>query len=295
MADDAAALLGELGISRGARGRRLHGGHDHPGPRDQPPRALPQRLLHHVDHRGPGGRSADRRGVDRVAAAGGDEPGRGHSGRAWRAAASSVRRGTRSTSAILRERAAAAYDRSYCPEGTVRQLGAILGSPDRTEGLHGVDMPFLVVHGEADPLVTPSGGDATAAAVPGSRLLTFPGMGHDLPEALWDPIIGCHRGQHGSWPRSELDLRRRGRWRLRSPASQVALGLGVRANVSRSTSDDAELRPVAHGPLEVVEQRPVRVATDVDAVGQGLPARRTAPGARSRCAARRPSCRCRSR
>jgi pimeloyl-ACP methyl ester carboxylesterase len=86
---------------------------------------------------------------------------------------------------VLRERAAAAYDRSYCPDGTVRQLGAILASPDRTEGLHGVDMPFLVVHGEADPLVTPSGGDATAAAVPGSRLLTFPGMGHDLPEALW--------------------------------------------------------------------------------------------------------------
>jgi pimeloyl-ACP methyl ester carboxylesterase len=89
---------------------------------------------------------------------------------------------------ILRERAAAAYDRSYCPDGTVRQLGAILGSPDRTEGLHRVDMPFLVVHGEADPLVTPSGGDATAAAVPGSKLLTFPGMGHDLPEALWGTI-----------------------------------------------------------------------------------------------------------
>ena len=46
-----------------------------------------------------------------------------------------------------------------------------------------------MVHGEADPLVTPSGGDATAAAVPGSKLLTFPGMGHDLPEALWDTVI----------------------------------------------------------------------------------------------------------
>ena len=89
---------------------------------------------------------------------------------------------------ILRERAAAAYDRSYCPEGTARQLGAILGSPDRTEGLHGVRMPFLVVHGEADPLVTLSGGEATAAAVPGSTLLTIPGMGHDLPEALWGTI-----------------------------------------------------------------------------------------------------------
>jgi pimeloyl-ACP methyl ester carboxylesterase len=90
---------------------------------------------------------------------------------------------------LLRERAAAAYDRSFCPEGTARQLGAILGSPDRTEGLHGVRIPFLVVHGEADPLVTPSGGAATAAAVPGSELITIPGMGHDLPEALWSTIV----------------------------------------------------------------------------------------------------------
>ncbi len=90
--------------------------------------------------------------------------------------------------AVLRDRAAAAYDRSYCPEGTVRQLGAILGSPDRTEGLRGVRMPFLVVHGEADPLVTLSGGEATAAAVPDAKLLTYPGMGHDLPEVLWGDI-----------------------------------------------------------------------------------------------------------
>ena len=88
----------------------------------------------------------------------------------------------------LRERAAAAYDRSYCPEGTARQLGAILASPDRTEGLRGVRMPFLVIHGEDDPLVTLSGGQATAAAVPGAKLITIPGMGHDLPEALWGDI-----------------------------------------------------------------------------------------------------------
>ncbi len=54
-------------------------------------------------------------------------------------------------------------------------------------------IPFLVIHGEADPLVTLSGGEATAAAVPGSELLVIPGMGHDLPEELWgevtDPII----------------------------------------------------------------------------------------------------------
>ncbi|MGO8827052.1 MAG: alpha/beta fold hydrolase [Acidimicrobiales bacterium] len=90
---------------------------------------------------------------------------------------------------ILRQRAADAYDRSYCPEGMVRQLAAILASPDRTEGLHGVRIPFLVIHGESDPLVTPSGGQATAAAVPGSKLITFPGMGHDLPEPLWGDVI----------------------------------------------------------------------------------------------------------
>jgi pimeloyl-ACP methyl ester carboxylesterase len=89
---------------------------------------------------------------------------------------------------LLRSRAAAAYDRCYCPDGTARQLAAILASPDRTEGLHGVRLPFLVVHGEADPLVTVSGGLATAAAVPGSKLITIPGMGHDLPEQLWDQI-----------------------------------------------------------------------------------------------------------
>jgi pimeloyl-ACP methyl ester carboxylesterase len=90
--------------------------------------------------------------------------------------------------AVLRTRAAAAYDRSYCPEGTARQLAAVLASPDRTEGLHGVQLPFLVLHGEADPLVTLSGGQATAEAVPDAKLITYPGMGHDLPEPLWTDV-----------------------------------------------------------------------------------------------------------
>jgi pimeloyl-ACP methyl ester carboxylesterase len=90
---------------------------------------------------------------------------------------------------LMTRRAAAAYDRSYSPDGTGRQLAAILASSDRTEGLRQVKLPFLVIHGEEDPLVTVSGGKATAAAVPGSKLMLMPGMGHDLPEALWDQII----------------------------------------------------------------------------------------------------------
>ncbi len=74
-----------------------------------------------------------------------------------------------------------AVHRSVNPLGAVRQLLAILASPDRTPGLRGVRVPTLVVHGLRDPLVVPSGGIATAEAVPGSRLLMFPDMGHDLP------------------------------------------------------------------------------------------------------------------
>jgi pimeloyl-ACP methyl ester carboxylesterase len=85
--------------------------------------------------------------------------------------------------------AGAAYDRSYCPDGTGRQLAAILASPDRTAGLGRLKLPFLVIHGQDDPFVSVTGGKATAAAVPGSTLLLIPGMGHDLPEATWDQII----------------------------------------------------------------------------------------------------------
>jgi pimeloyl-ACP methyl ester carboxylesterase len=80
-----------------------------------------------------------------------------------------------------RVRTQASIDRSFRPVGTERQTAAIMASPDRTEGLRNVQVPTLVIHGLVDRLVKPSGGIATAQAVPGSRLLMFPDMGHDLP------------------------------------------------------------------------------------------------------------------
>jgi pimeloyl-ACP methyl ester carboxylesterase len=50
-------------------------------------------------------------------------------------------------------------------------------------------VPTLVVHGDQDPLVTPSGGEATAKAIPGAEHLVVEGMGHDLPRALWPQIV----------------------------------------------------------------------------------------------------------
>jgi pimeloyl-ACP methyl ester carboxylesterase len=90
---------------------------------------------------------------------------------------------------LVRELTGEAYDRRYDPAGGSRQFAAILGSPDRTAALHDVDAPTLVLHGEADPLITVSGGAATAAAIPGARLVTYPGMGHDLPDALWPRFV----------------------------------------------------------------------------------------------------------
>jgi pimeloyl-ACP methyl ester carboxylesterase len=89
----------------------------------------------------------------------------------------------------IRHQEEAFYDRCYYPDGGVRQLVAILCSPDRTPALKSVATPTLVIHGEADPLINISGGHATAAAIPDAILRTYPGMGHDMPRQLWDSFI----------------------------------------------------------------------------------------------------------
>ena len=92
---------------------------------------------------------------------------------------------------VLRARGAAAFERAYDPVGIARQLVGIQASPDRTAALGSVAVPTIVIHGEDDPLVNVSGGEATAKAIPGADLLVIPGMGHDQPPALWDQIIGA--------------------------------------------------------------------------------------------------------
>jgi pimeloyl-ACP methyl ester carboxylesterase len=89
----------------------------------------------------------------------------------------------------VRERIAAAFDRGHHPEGTARQLVAILADGDRSARLGAITAPTLVIHGAADPLVTPSGGEDTAARIPGARLEMIPDMGHDIPVPLWPRII----------------------------------------------------------------------------------------------------------
>jgi pimeloyl-ACP methyl ester carboxylesterase len=90
---------------------------------------------------------------------------------------------------VLAQRVAEAYDRSYDPAGGLRQTAAIVASGDRTEGLHGVHVPTVVIHGTKDPLVNFSGGEATVAAIPGATFVPITGMGHDLPDALFGTYV----------------------------------------------------------------------------------------------------------
>ncbi len=89
----------------------------------------------------------------------------------------------------LRRMAGASYDRCHYPVGFMRQLLGIIASPDRTAALASVRVPTLVIHGKADPLITVSGGEATARAVPGAKLIEIEGMGHDLPRELWPKFV----------------------------------------------------------------------------------------------------------
>lgn len=88
-----------------------------------------------------------------------------------------------------RLRAEVTYDRGWSSSGVLRHMLAVLTQPDRTTALSRLDVPTTVVHGLADRLVHRSGGAATAAAVPGAQHVEVPGMGHDLPEALWDTYV----------------------------------------------------------------------------------------------------------
>lgn len=90
----------------------------------------------------------------------------------------------------LRADAIEGYDRSYYPAGIGRHFAAILGSGSLLPYDREITAPTVVLHGKADKLMRPSGGRAIAKAIANARLVLFDGMGHELPEPLWDDIIG---------------------------------------------------------------------------------------------------------
>jgi pimeloyl-ACP methyl ester carboxylesterase len=90
----------------------------------------------------------------------------------------------------LRDDAIKAYQRCYYPWGVARHFSAVIASGSLARYDRQISAPTVVLHGRADRLQRPFGGRVVARAIRGARLVLFDGMGHDLPEQLWDRITG---------------------------------------------------------------------------------------------------------
>lgn len=80
------------------------------------------------------------------------------------------------------------FERGMTATGIARQTLAILAAPSRVAELSKIDIPTLVIHGDADPLIPVECGLDTARAIPGARTAIIEGMGHDLPVALTERL-----------------------------------------------------------------------------------------------------------
>ncbi len=86
--------------------------------------------------------------------------------------------------ALLRQRLQASVERAWRPQGTTRQLLAVVADGDRSALLRQLRLPTAVIHGDADPLIPPEAAHDLVRLVPGATLDLVHGMGHDLPPAL---------------------------------------------------------------------------------------------------------------
>ncbi|WP_154959180.1 alpha/beta fold hydrolase [Paenibacillus polysaccharolyticus] len=98
---------------------------------------------------------------------------------------------------LIREEIQRAYD----PGSVGRQIAAIAVSGDRRARLAKVKVPALVIHGVEDPMFVPACGRDTAEAINGAELMLLEGMGHDLPQQLFETVVdGIERTARSTRP-----------------------------------------------------------------------------------------------
>jgi pimeloyl-ACP methyl ester carboxylesterase len=66
-------------------------------------------------------------------------------------------------------------------------------NPGLGKWLHRIDVPTLLIWGEADRLVPPSFGEAYRALIPGSRLVVLPNAGHAPFDEQKDAFLAAFR------------------------------------------------------------------------------------------------------
>lgn len=91
--------------------------------------------------------------------------------------------------AWVRSRVAAAYDRSYRPEGMARQLAAAVATRGFFAAQSRIEVPTMIVHGDSDPMLPLEHARITAAAIPGARLRVIEGMGHEMDRRMWPELL----------------------------------------------------------------------------------------------------------
>ena len=84
-----------------------------------------------------------------------------------------------------------AYARGMNPRGFLRHFAAVLKSGDRREHLRDVKVPTLVVHGTRDPMFPLAAGRRIAELIPNATWLPITGMGHDLPQPVWNVLVNA--------------------------------------------------------------------------------------------------------
>ena len=87
------------------------------------------------------------------------------------------------------ERAEAMRKRGFNIEAIPRQIMGILITGDRTQEVATITVPTLVLHGEDDPLIQVVHGEHTSETIQGSKLVTFAGMGHSIPETVLPELL----------------------------------------------------------------------------------------------------------
>ena len=93
----------------------------------------------------------------------------------------------------LKKRALENINRSWYPEGTTRHVAAVVigENCDRRPELARINVPVMVIHGDADPLVKISSGEELAATIPNAQLCVVEGMGHALSTKFIQTVADC--------------------------------------------------------------------------------------------------------
>jgi len=66
---------------------------------------------------------------------------------------------------------------------------AVGATPPWRERIGSIGVPTLVVHGTEDPILPYGHGEALVAEIHGATMLPMEGVGHELPEPVWDEVI----------------------------------------------------------------------------------------------------------